>query len=109
MRRSLATFAASLFLLLVVAAPAFAHERDPFDPAISSNNVQPGPNNNDSNGDGTNGDGTPVGPSDHTGGRDNLPSTGRGVDAWVVLSYGLIAAGATALGVARMRRPLTYR
>lgn len=108
MRRSLAILAAVLFLSLLVSAPAFAQVRDPFDPLVTDEgNGAPGPDNQgtiDSDGSPFDGD-----TNGNTNEDEGLPDTGSEMDGWLVLSYGLLAAGATAICVAQMRRPISLR
>jgi hypothetical protein len=98
---------AAFFLLsLVVASSALAVPRDPFDPLIT-----PGQTSGNSDG-GDTGTGTVDGNDGDVfvpGENEPLPNTGGNVDGWFVLSYGLIAAGVTALTVHQMRQPIKLR
>ena len=102
MRRTVVVLIFSIFILGAFAAPALAQLRDPFDPLVSTDGtVEPGAQPDD---------GTPpevVVPPDRS--EQGLPNTGQDSNTWMVLAYGLICAGATALVVARSRRPITLR
>ena len=103
MRRALVLLTSVLFLICASAGIASAQLRDPFQPVISDDGVvQP------DNGGNSDGNMIPdVGP--FNGGDDELPFTGSDTSGWVVLAYGLIAGGATAICVARARRPISLR
>ena len=102
MRRSIVVLIFSILIVGAFAAPAFAQLRDPFDPLISTNGtVEPGAQPDD----GTSPD--VVVPPDRS--EQGMPNTGQDSNTWLVLAYGLICAGATALVVARSRRPITLR
>ncbi|MEA2461409.1 MAG: hypothetical protein QOH90_1586 [Actinomycetota bacterium] len=103
MRRAAFVLISALFLLVIGASLAGAQLRDPFQPVASGDgNVQPaGPDNSNVIEPGP-------GPANPGDGKD-LPFTGSDSSGWVVLSYGLIAAGVTSILVARARRPISLR
>ena len=105
MRRAAFLLTSVLFLIVIGATVAGAQVRDPFQPLVTSDGspVQ--------RGDAANRDPFPPNPvpgPDNPGDRD-LPFTGSDPSGWVVLSYGLIAAGVTTILVARARRPISFR
>jgi hypothetical protein len=106
-------------LVVLAAGPASA-QRDPFDPVT-------GPQNDSSQEDeSTQGGGVFEEPEDEAGGTveepevdpnqnqddngsDVLANTGTDISGWLVLAYGLIVAGGSAVLVGRTWRPQSHR
>lgn len=105
MRKLLIASLLGLFLVLTMAAPAFAI-RDPFDPVISQAELSGSGSGGD--GTGTTGDGTQVGTGgDGTtvlgnNGADGMANTGAETEPWLVTAYALIAVGAGAVALSKL-------
>ena len=98
MRKMMIASLLGLFLVLTMAAPAFAL-RDPFDPVISQAE-QTGTNGaTDGTGTGTDGTGTDGAAGDVVNGNssEGLANTGADPEPWLVAAYALIAVGAGAV------------
>ena len=97
-----------LFLVLM-AAPAFAQVRDPFDPVISQAELTGAGDGTGAPGDGTGttGDGTGT---DGAAGDDvvagnsseGLANTGADTERWLVAAYALIAIGGGAVAISKV-------
>jgi LPXTG-motif cell wall-anchored protein len=98
MRRWLAIASLVAVVGLIVAAPALAQQRDPFDPVIEPQETVV------ATGEG----GTPepgTTPAEDTAGTEQLPNTGGDPNAWLVAAFVLIALGAGVVVVAKSFGP----
>lgn len=100
MRKSVLVVVLALVCLLLLAGPALA-QKDPFDPVIDPN-AGTGTTTTGTTGTVTTGQTDPTEPV----GSDALANTGPDVQPWLVIAYGLVVLGSTALVVARLQRPV---
>ena len=112
MRKLMIASLLGLFLVLTMAAPAFAQVRDPFDPVISQAELTGAGDGTGTTGDGTGttGDGTgtdgAVGDDVVAGNSsEGLANTGVDTEPWIVAAYALIAIGAGAVAVSKVNAP----
>ena len=101
MRKALLLLVAAAIALLAVAAPAGAQARDPFDPLIDENAATTGTVTGTTTVDG----GTDA-DTDTVVETEQLANTGSNVQPWLMLAYTLMAMGAAALVLGRMRAPV---
>ena len=100
MRKTVLVVVLGLVCLLMLAGPALA-QRDPFDPVIDPNA-----------GTGTTTTGTTTGTVTTGGeptepiGSEGLANTGADIQPWLVIAYGLVVLGGTAIVIARLQRPV---
>lgn len=100
MKRTLVVSALVLFVLGSTASVAMAQGRDPFDPVVDPNpvvdpgsgEVQPQPQ-----------------PPFDANGSDASPNTGVDPSPYLMIAYTLIAAGAGALVLGKLRAPISAR
>lgn len=105
MRKLMIASLLGLFLVLTMAAPAFAI-RDPFDPVVSQAEISGDGTGTTGDGTGTTGDGTGTGGDGTTilgeNGADGLANTGAETEPWLVAAYALIAVGVGAVAVSKL-------
>jgi LPXTG-motif cell wall-anchored protein len=96
MRRALAVAILALVLVVLVAAPAMAQQRDPFQPLIDPNAPVVAP------GDPAPGTDPDTAPPFQP--NEQVPNTGADTSSWFGLAYALIAIGAGLVVLARLYR-----
>ena len=101
MRRCLLLLVASVVAILSIAAPAGAQTRDPFDPLIDENAVTTSTVTGT-----TTVDGDTDTETDAVVETEQLANTGSNVQPWLMVAYTLLAMGAAALVLGRMRAPV---
>ena len=105
MRKLVIASLLGLFLVLTMAAPAFAI-RDPFDPDVSQAEISGDGTGTTGDGTGTTGDGTGTGGDGTTvlgeNSADGLANTGAETEPWLVAAYALIAVGVGAVAVSKL-------
>jgi hypothetical protein len=104
-------------MLSLMAGPAGAQARDPFDPLVDPETAAPVADETGSftvpDQDDPTTEPAPADPSDtDTAGNqaEGLPTTGAATDPWLVVAYGLIAAGLCSILVSKVmdNRPRSY-
>lgn len=99
MRKTLIGLIVATFLVLL-AVPAFAQARDPFQPLVTQDTTG---TTTDTTGDTTTD--TTQDPVFQENGSDGLPNTGSDPSVWLVAAYGLVALGIAAIVLARISHP----
>ncbi|MDQ4065579.1 MAG: hypothetical protein M3161_05980 [Actinomycetota bacterium] len=93
------TVLAALGMVVVLAGPAAAQARDPFDPVIQPGTATTGTETTGQVPTTTTGERAPGVPAART---DTLGNTGADVETWLVAAFAALVAGAGALTIGRL-------